>query len=450
METVAKNIHEIRDPIHVFVRLDNDERKVLNSRCFQRLRHIHQLALTYLVYPGATHKRFEHSLGVMELAARVYDIVTNPVNVTDEICSRLEPLTNDHQKDYWRRVLRMAALCHDVGHLPFSHAAEKELLPECWDHERITREIIISDEMKSIWCEVTPPLRALDIVKLAVGPNKARDLQFTDWEIVLSEIIVGDAFGIDRMDYLLRDSYHVGVAYGRFDHYRLIDTLRILAMPDDQMGRSAGSGGGAPALGIEEGGLESAEALLLARYFMYSQVYFHPVRRIYDIHLMDFLKEWLSKGVFSTKIRDHFNMTDNEITAALLKAAFDDDQSGHLHAGRVVRREHFKAIYQRSAEDVQINPDSGSAVFQGLCDELGPDHFRHDQFHERDREHDFPVHRRDGEIVSSLSMSNILKRVPVVSVDVVFAARQIFDTAKDWLDRNKREIIKLAGGENDE
>ena len=386
----------------------------------------------------------------MELAARVYDIVTNPMNVTDEICSRLEPLTNDRQKNYWRCVLRMAALCHDVGHLPFSHAAEKELLPECWDHERITREIIISDEMKSIWCEVTPPLRALDIVKLAVGPNKARDLQFTDWEIVLSEIIVGDAFGVDRMDYLLRDSYHVGVAYGRFDHYRLIDTLRILAMPDDQMGPSAGSGGGAPALGVEEGGLESAEALLLARYFMYSQVYFHPVRRIYDIHLMDFLKEWLSKGVFSTKIRDHFNMTDNEVTAALLKAAFDDDQSGHLHAGRVVRREHFKAIYQRSAEDVQINPDSGSAVFQGLCDELGPDHFRHDQFHERDREHDFPVHRRDGEIVSSLSMSNILKRVPVVSVDVVFAARQIFDTAKDWLDRNKREIIKLAGGENDE
>ena len=442
---MAKNIHEIRDPIHVFVRLDNDERKVLNSRCFQRLRHIHQLALTYLVYPGATHKRFEHSLGVMELAARVYDIVTNPVNVTDEICSRLEPLTNDHQKDYWRRVLRMAALCHDVGHLPFSHAAEKELLPECWDHERITREIIISDEMKSIWCEVTPPLRALDIVKLAVGPNKARDLQFTDWEIVLSEIIVGDAFGVDRMDYLLRDSYHAGVAYGRFDHYRLVDTLRILAMPDDQMGPSERSGGGAPALGIEEGGLESAEALLLARYFMYSQVYFHPVRRIYDTHLMDFLKEWLNKGVFSTTVVDHLNMTDNEVTAAILKAAFDGDQRGHLHARRVVRREHFKTIYQRTAEDVQINPDSGRAVFQALCDELGPEHFRHDQFREADAEHDFPVHRRDGEIVSSLSMSNILKRVPVVSVDVVFAARQIFDTAEDWLYRNKSEIIKLAG-----
>ena len=75
---MVKNIHEIRDPIHVFIRLDSDERKVLNSPPFQRLRHIHQLALTYLVYPGATHKRFEHSLGVMELASRIYDVVTEP------------------------------------------------------------------------------------------------------------------------------------------------------------------------------------------------------------------------------------------------------------------------------------------------------------------------------------------------------------------------------------
>ena len=127
---MAKNIHEIRDPVHVFVRLDSDERKILNSRSFQRLRHIHQLAMTYLVYPGATHKRFEHSLGVMELASRVFDIVTNPDNVTDDVRRLLEPLASPDQIAYWRRVVRMAALCHDIGHLPFSHAAEKELLPD--------------------------------------------------------------------------------------------------------------------------------------------------------------------------------------------------------------------------------------------------------------------------------------------------------------------------------
>src|SRR5207244_7228705 len=93
---MPKIIHEIRDPIHVFVRLDSDEREVLNSRPFQRLRHIHQLALTYLVYPGATHKRFEHSLGVMELAGRVFDIITD--NATDAIRARLEPLNNQDER----------------------------------------------------------------------------------------------------------------------------------------------------------------------------------------------------------------------------------------------------------------------------------------------------------------------------------------------------------------
>ena len=142
-----KNIHEIRDPIHVFIRLDSDERKVLDSHPFQRLRHIHQLAMTYLAYPSATHKRFEHSLGVMELASRVFDVVTNLDNVTDETRDLLKPLNAPDQIAYWRRVIRMAALCHDIGHLPFSHAAEKELLPEGWDHEKLTRKIIASDEM---------------------------------------------------------------------------------------------------------------------------------------------------------------------------------------------------------------------------------------------------------------------------------------------------------------
>jgi HD superfamily phosphohydrolase len=73
-----KHTHEFRDPIHNFVSVRTDERKVIDSRPFQRLRHIHQLALTYLLYPGATHKRFEHSLGVMHLATEIFDVVTNP------------------------------------------------------------------------------------------------------------------------------------------------------------------------------------------------------------------------------------------------------------------------------------------------------------------------------------------------------------------------------------
>src|SRR5439155_16985999 len=168
---MPKSVHEIRDPIHVFVRLDNHEREVLNSRPFQRLRHIHQLALTYLVYPGATHKRFEHCLGVMEIASRIFDVVTAPENVRHDSVRNIIP--DDQARAYWKSVLRMAALCHDLGHLPFSHAAEKELLPEGYDHERLTKDFIYSDEMEEIWATMTPPLRADDIVKLAVGPKRA-------------------------------------------------------------------------------------------------------------------------------------------------------------------------------------------------------------------------------------------------------------------------------------
>jgi HD superfamily phosphohydrolase len=89
----------------------------------------------------------------------------------------------------------MAALCHDIGHLPFSHAAEKELLPGGYDHERLTKDLIYSEEMEEIWNSMTPPLKSDHIVKLAVGPKKASPLELDTWETVLAEIIIGDAFG---------------------------------------------------------------------------------------------------------------------------------------------------------------------------------------------------------------------------------------------------------------
>ena len=92
-----KNVHEIRDPIHNFIKLNSDERQVLNSRPLQRLRHIHQLALTYLVYPSASYKRFEHSLGVMELATKIFDTITSPTNVTDSVRNHFPDLLN---RDY--------------------------------------------------------------------------------------------------------------------------------------------------------------------------------------------------------------------------------------------------------------------------------------------------------------------------------------------------------------
>ena len=177
----TKVFHEIRDPIHVFIILDSDERDVLDSAPVQRLRNVHQLAMEYLVYPGATHKRFEHALGVMELASRVYDIITRNDLLHNRIKGRFPEISNENQRGYWRRVLRMAALCHDIGHLPFSHAAEDELLPDGWTHETITAELIRSDEMGRIWQKVTPPLRTEDIVK--VGRRARKTAQYSIYRL---------------------------------------------------------------------------------------------------------------------------------------------------------------------------------------------------------------------------------------------------------------------------
>ena len=433
---------EIRDPIHNFIRLNAEERKVLDSVPFQRLRHIHQLALTYLLYPGATHKRFEHSLGVMELAGRVYDVVTDPDNLREHVqepVRELVPRKGDCKYEYWRLVLRMAALCHDLGHLPFSHAAERDLLPDGWNHERLTLEIIRSKEMGRIWDEIK--IHQEDVAKLAVGPENYKGKEYSDFEAILSEIIVGDAFGVDRIDYLLRDSHHIGVAYGRFDHYRLIDSLRILPRGDDSQ---------EPGLGVDEGGLHSAEALILARYFMFTQVYCHHVRRIYDIHLKDFLMKWLSEGRFSTELDEHLAMTDDEINVALLRAAKDAKLRGHDEAKRIVRRNHFRLLYQRNPADLEKNQEACRAVYEAASENFGEDNVRFDSYRQKGGGLDFPVLGRDGRIASSLYMSETLARVPVVAEDYVFISSGIRGDAARWLKENRESIIASPREEDEE
>jgi len=440
---LGKIFHEIRDPIHTFIKLDDQERAVLDSRPFQRLRCVHQLALTYLVYPGASHKRFEHSLGVMELAGRVFDIVTHSNHLLPELRDLFPQLNKDEEKAYWRKALRMAALCHDIGHLPFSHAAEKELLPDGWDHERLSRVIIMSEEMQQIWKNMTPPLRAEDIAKLAVGKRKAPDLLFNDWETILSEIIVGDAFGVDRMDYLLRDSYHIGVAYGRFDHYRLIDTMRILTPPP--------SGGEQdkslePTLGVEAGGLQSAEALLLARYFMYSQVYFHPVRRIYDMHLKEYLAEMLPGGRFPTTIERHLSMTDHEILVDLRKTGLVGGMPGSVHAERIIKRHHFKRLYERNPTDYEKNQQSAVLIKEAAEKKYGTENIRFDNPSQKGESIDFPVLMKDLRVESSRSLSQVLNQIPVVKTEYVFIHRDLEREASQWLNSERSGIINPGEG----
>src|SRR5882724_5976045 len=127
---------EIRDPVHSFIYLTEDEMKIVNTPVFQRLRYIRQLAFTHLVYPGAEHSRFAHSLGVMEFATRMFDTLMSKPLAT-------ELKWKKEQRERNRQLLRLGALLHDIGQAPFSHASE-ELLPGL-SHEEITRRLILED-----------------------------------------------------------------------------------------------------------------------------------------------------------------------------------------------------------------------------------------------------------------------------------------------------------------
>ena len=181
---------------------------------------------------------------------------------------------------------------------------------------------------------------------------------------------------------------------------------------------------------------------MLARYFMYSQVYFHAVRRIYDIHLMDFLKEQLDGGRFSTDIETHLRKTDNEVTADLVAAAASERERGHVHARRIVERQHFKVVYERNPNDVRVNPEAGSAVFEALVGEFGADGIRRDHYQQRSGPPDFPVKLRGDDVVSSLAVSEALNHLPVVSVDYVYVERSRYDRARKWLQDHREEIIR--------
>ena len=283
----------------------------------------------------------------MELAGRVYDAITDPRRADPDILERYE-LNKADVRQYWRKVVRLAGLCHDLGHLPFSHAAEETILPDGKKHENITAELILSDAMAILWKEIGDGLCPLDVAKVAVGskrlPESVQDRNLGDLRSLLHDVIAHDALGVDRIDYLLRDSLHTGVAYGRFDHIRLLDTIRILP-------RSSNSD--SVALGLEEGGLHSAEALFLARYFMFMQVYYHRVRVAYDVHLQDFLNDWLNPPLLDTSWNALSNLTDSQVSIAIEAASKDPSISGHSPAIRIDRRDHFRLAYRVSLNRYQ-------------------------------------------------------------------------------------------------
>ncbi|HWO33014.1 MAG TPA: HD domain-containing protein [Candidatus Acidoferrum sp.] len=344
--------YEIRCPIHGFITLNSWEREIVSQPSFQRLRRIRQLAWTDQVYPGAMHTRFEHSLGVMHTATLLYSAIRQACSkvLQDELGYKEEGLNRDLQ------LVRLAALLHDVGHAPFSHAAEA-LFPDQangkkYKHENYSAAIVRTELRSAIedhpLNETNYGFKAEDIAALLEGSTSAKQRLF--WR----DLIDGQ-MDSDRMDYLLRDSFHAGVQYGRFDLNRLVNTVR--AIP--------GTLGRGPRLGISEGGCHAAEGLVLARYFMFTQVYFHKTRVAFDVHLKGALQELLPSHQFPSPTGEHlkeFLSWDDWKVLGLLASG-----QGGEHGSRLANRDHYRLAYHSP----EISTEADLCVLENVKAALG-------------------------------------------------------------------------------
>ena len=237
------------------------------------------------------------------------------------------------------------------------------------------------------------------------------------------------------MDYLLRDSHHAGVAYGKFDHNRLIDTIRL--MPGSSQTKE-------PTLGVEAGGIHSAAALLLARYFMFLQVYNHSVRLAYDIHLREFLQAWLPDSRFTPEKDASRLPTDNDILSAIARSAEDRLETGHEEAARILKRQHFRHLYGQTRADKEKCKEPASVVAKACEAKFGKDKVRLELYRQSEPVTDFPVLDSGGEIVSSLNYSDALRQIPIVDIGVVLIDPECAEEAKNWLNEKKDVIFSGA------
>ena len=343
----------IRDALHDNIELNDLEVSLLDTSEMQRLRGVRQLSLAYLVYPSATHTRFEHSLGTFHL--------------TSILSKRLfsEP---ESQK------LRIAALLHDIGHSAFSHLSERIVKEKTGkDHEMLALDKIKKGEISETLSEngISPS----EIAKTFISPE--------------SKIISSD-FGTDRMDYLVRDSHFTGVAYSS------IDAERLLLSSSFQNGE----------LMLQEKGVLAAESLLVSRYLMFSSVYNHHAVRITSAMLEKALRNELEKGTIS--IEDITSGTDEVLLSKML--------SNRL-AERISIRNLFKTAFsldfskldemkRKETENKRI-PE----IEKELSSVLGSDSFVICKPSMHMKEIDVKVLRNDGSSYSLLEESLISKAV---------------------------------------
>jgi hypothetical protein len=230
-----------RDPLYGYIHVDYELlMNIINSSLFQRLRRVRQLSGVQMVFHGAEHSRFSHSLGVYEIANRFLTI--------PDIGSALD--------DRSKMVFLCAALLHDIGHGAYSHAFEDVFKV---NHETIGASLIMENQELRRLLDAVDDMFASDVASVILKKKK----------FPLIEQLISSQLDVDRLDYLERDAYFTGTAYGHIDLDRLIRVIYI------RKGK----------LVFKYSGIHAIENYLIARYHMYWQVYYHAVSRAYEVNL---------------------------------------------------------------------------------------------------------------------------------------------------------------------
>jgi hypothetical protein len=244
----------IRDSVYGDINLNTFEVRIMDMPQFQRLRRIKQLGLISLIYPGATHTRFEHCVGTMNLGSKL----------AEELGLEKDDV----------ELIRASALLHDIGHGPFSHVSEGVL---SFPHEELSKYVVTETSMRDLLEEKFDVNKIVDIIngKGPLGP------------------IVSSELDVDRMDYLLRDSHNTGVSYGIIDYERIISNLKL----ED-------------GLILDIKGVQAAEGALVSRYFMYPSVYQHHTTRIVNTMFRRALQKTIDDGILDEHNMYKYDDTD--------------------------------------------------------------------------------------------------------------------------------------------
>jgi len=279
----------IRDPLWDTIRLDPTAVKIVDTAEFQRLRYIRQLGLAHLVYPGATHTRFDHALGVYHLTKTALRHLRERGGVPPEAWEGEE-------------LVPYAALLHDIGHYAYSHALEEletEHVPA--HHEDVSRQFFASPSLRDALAPLG--LTAADRIAELIGG---------EGDIPLRGLVSG-SLDLDKMEYLRRDARFCGVPYGEVDVSRLLQGLQLLQ--DPATGRYE--------VGVHEKAIAALESLLFAKYQMFRNVYWHHAVRSATALYKRIVEESVRAGLIAPD--ELVGPTDEELLYEIGRRVLDDD-----------------------------------------------------------------------------------------------------------------------------